>query len=465
MNSLRAAGWITFYLAIALSPLIVALFVGAPPGNGFRWDFAIALGIGALGLMATMPLLTGRFRRAVAPFGIDIIFYFHRLIGLVIVGAVLLHALLLLDLEPLLWHDLKPGGNSALQVGTGALIALILLVGSSIARKIFHLPYDIWRKLHVLLAITALALSVTHVACVNYIFSTTILRYLLIGLALLWAALMIYMRVIRPVLLWRRPYRVESVVAERGRAWTLTLVPSGHSGFNFQPGQFAWLTIGHSPWAMQEHPFSIASSAEKFGAEKFCANKFGEQKNIHQTETQQAGRIAFTIKELGDFTSTVGKIVSGQTAFVDGPYGAFSPDRHDTAGLVLIAGGIGIAPIMSMLRTFADRGDQRSITLFYAYRNLENLTFREELESLAVQLKLKWVIVLAEPPTNWPPKDRPAERGLLTSEMITRHLPVDCQHCQYYICGPQPMLDVVETALQKSRISLDRMHFEFFDMV
>jgi len=448
-------GWIAFYLALTLSPLIVALSISAPLGNGFSWDFAIALGIGALGLMATMPLLTGRFRRAVAPFGIDIIFYFHHLIGLVIVGAVLLHALLLLSLEPLLWHDLKPSGSSTLHIGVGALLALILLVGSSVARKKLHLPYDIWRKLHVLLAITTLALSVAHVARINYIFSTATLRYLLIGLALLWVMLMIYMRVIRPALLWRRPYRVESVVAERGRAWTLTLIPSGHSGFNFQPGQFAWLTIRHSPWAMQEHPFSIASSAQNFGAGKFGAQNLDAQ----QPEIQQLGRIAFTIKELGDFTSTIGKIVPGQTAFLDGPYGAFSPDRHAPAGLILIAGGIGIAPMMSMLRTYADRDDQRPITLFYAYRNLENLTFREELDALATRLDLHQVIVLSEPPADWS-----GERGLLTSDIITRHLPVDCQQCQYYICGPQPLLDVVESALRQAGVTLDRMHFEIFDM-
>lgn len=187
---------------------------------------------------------------------------------------------------------------------------------------------------------------------------------------------------------------------------------------------------------MQEHPFSIVSSA------------------------QQPGRIAFTIKALGDFTATVGAIAPGQTAYVDGPYGAFSPDRHDATGLVLIAGGIGMAPLMCMLRTLADRGDQRPITLVYAYRDLDNLTFREELESLAGRLQLRTVIVLREPPADWS-----GERGILTPEMLVRHLPADCRRCQCYVCGPQPMLAVVETALRKAGVSLGRMHFEIFDMV
>lgn len=436
MGSLSRAAWIALYWGLALAPLIVAISISAPPGNGFGWDFAVALGIGALGMMGAMLLLTARFRRAAAPFGVDVIFYFHRLIGIAIFGVLLLHALILLGLEPPLWHYLKPDGPGSMHAGVGALVALGLLVGSSVARKALHLHYDLWRKFHAVLAVTALTLSVAHVAGINYYFSAPAMRYLLVVLALLWLSLVIYVRVIRPTLLWRRPYVVESVTPERGRAWTLTLSPSGHSGFRFQPGQFAWLTIGHGPWSMQEHPFSIASSA------------------------QQSGRIAFTIKALGDFTSRVGAIQPGQIAYVDGPYGAFSPDRDDATGLVLIAGGIGIAPLVCMLRTLADRGDPRPITLVYAYRDFDNLTFREELDSLATRLQLRTVIVLREPPSDWS-----GERGMLTPEMFARQLPADCRLCQYYVCGPQPMLTVVETALREAGVSLDRMHFEIFDWV
>lgn len=436
MGSLSRAAWVVLYLVLALAPLMVAVSISVPPGNGFGWDFAVALGIGALGLMGAMLLLTARFRRAAAPFGVDVIFYFHRLIGIAILGVVLLHVLILLGLEPPLWHYLKPDGPGSMQAGLGALIALGLLVASSVARKALHLPYDLWRKVHAVLAIMALVLSVVHVAGINYYFSASAMRLLLVLLAVLWVSLVIYMRVIRPVLLWRRPYVVESVTPERGRAWTLTLSPSGHGGFRFQPGQFAWLTVGHSPWSMQEHPFSIVSSAE------------------------QPGRIAFTIKALGDFTSTVGAIAPGQSVYVDGPYGAFSPDRDDATGLVLIAGGIGIAPLLCMLRTLADRGDPRPITLVYAYRDLDNLTFREELDTLATRLQLRTVIVLREPPADWS-----GERGILTSDMFARQLPVDCRLCQYYVCGPQPMLAVVETALRKAGVPLGRMHFEIFDWV
>ncbi len=436
MDSLGKVAWVILYVALALAPLLVVVGVSAPPGNGFGWDFAVALGIGAFGLMGVMGLLTARFHRAASPFGIDIIFYFHRQIGVAILVIALLHPLILFWIEPTLWHYLKTDGPGYMFTGVGALAALGLLVGSSVVRKTLRLHYDAWRKAHAVLAVTTLGLSVAHVVGINYYFSAPVMHVLLALLVLFWVALVVYVRVVRPALLWRRPYVVERVTPERGRAWTLTLSPSGHGGFRFLPGQFAWLTIGSSPWSMQEHPFSIASSA------------------------QQTGRIAFTIKALGDFTSTVGAIAPGQTAYVDGPYGAFSPDRTEAADLVLIAGGIGIAPLLCMLRTLADRGDPRPITLVYAYRDLDNLTFREELESLTGRLRLRTVIVLREPPAGWT-----GECGLLTPEMLARYLPADCRRCQYYVCGPQPMLAVVETALRKAEVALGRMHFEIFDLV
>ncbi len=159
-------------------------------------------------------------------------------------------------------------------------------------------------------------------------------------------ALLLYVRLLKPLVLLRHPYRVERVRKEKGNSWTLVLRPEGHRGFTFKPGQFAWLTIRNSPFALKEHPFSLSSSA------------------------MQPQTIHLTIKQLGDFTRRIKDISPGQTAYLDGPYGAFSIDRHPYSDYIFIAGGIGIAPIMCMLRTLADRGDERALLLFYAYVGL-----------------------------------------------------------------------------------------------
>jgi 3-phenylpropionate/trans-cinnamate dioxygenase ferredoxin reductase subunit len=62
-------------------------------------------------------------------------------------------------------------------------------------------------------------------------------------------------------------------------------------------------------------------------------------------------------------------------------------DRHpDSQKLIFIAGGIDITPIMSMLRSMADRHDQRPVKLFYNNRDWNSLTFREEIADLKKNL-------------------------------------------------------------------------------
>lgn len=66
---------------------------------------------------------------------------------------------------------------------------------------------------------------------------------------------------------------------------------------------------------------------------------------------------------------------------------------------VLIAGGVGITPMMSMIRTLADRGDRRPVVLIYGSRDWDTITFHEELEALKARLDLTIVHVLSAPPS------------------------------------------------------------------
>jgi predicted ferric reductase len=188
---------------------------------------------------------------------------------------------------------------------------------------------------------------------------------------------------------------------------------------------------------MREHPFSIASSAA------------------------QPRRIELSIKELGDFTSTIKGVRPGQTAWLEGPHGTFGVDlRPDAPAYVFVAGGIGIAPIMSMLRTLADRGERRPLVLLYGNRVWERIAFREELELLARKLELRVVHVLLEPPAAWT-----GERGYITREVIERHLPQNRAQAEYFLCGPTPMTRAVERALGELEVPSAHVHSEIFDWV
>ncbi len=214
------------------------------------------------------------------------------------------------------------------------------------------------------------------------------------------------------------------------------MAPDGHPGFRFRPGQFGWLTVWASPFKITGHPFSFSSSAEAAD-----------------------GRVEMTIRNLGDFTSAIPRVTVGQRVYLDGPYGAFTignpADMH-----VLIAGGIGITPMMSMIRTLADRGDPRPVTLLYGSKDWESIMFREELEALQARLNLTVVHVLSDPPAGWT-----GEQGRITAEVFRRHLaPPHADH-EYFICGPGPMMDAIEQALGELHVPMAKYHSERYSFV
>ena len=77
-----------------------------------------------------------------------------------------------------------------------------------------------------------------------------------------------------------------------------------------------------------------------------------------------------------DFTREIQRVPQGLRVDLDGPYGAFTmgnpADMH-----VLVAGGIGVTPMMSLIRTLADQADQRRVILIYGVRDWSSITFRE----------------------------------------------------------------------------------------
>jgi ferredoxin-NADP reductase len=98
--------------------------------------------------------------------------------------------------------------------------------------------------------------------------------------------------------------------------------------------------------------------------------------------------------------------------------------------------------------------------LVYANREWDGVAFREELEHLKDRLSLTLVHVLERPPDDWT-----GETGYVTPEVLSRHLPPGYRRFQFFICGPDPMMDAAEAALVELGVPPDRVHTERFDMV
>lgn len=431
----RAVLGIALYLVLALAPVALMLLLPDAPPRELLREFAVALGFCAIGILGTQFAVSPRLSRLKAPYGIDTVYYFHCKMTVVAVGLVVAHPALLIAVTPeriaLLNVFTAP---PAARYGVGAVVSVGVIVAISLWRTRLRLPYEAWRGAHNVLAFSILLLASLHVVNTGLYTEGWRMTAFLVYPAL-WLGILGYARVVKPLKKRRRPYLVDAVRQEAPDVWTLALSPEGHGGIRFRPGQFAWVTIGDSPFSLHEHPFSFSSSPP--------ASRTGSGFDI-------------TVKELGDFTSTIGRTRPGTIAYVDGPFGAFTTDRYPASSYVFIAGGIGITPVMSILRTAEKTADPTPLALVYGAATRDDLVFADELDRLSERLDLRITYVLEEPPDGWS-----GPRGFITREVLEAALPDAGMH-EYFVCGPPAMTEAVETSLAHMDVSPRRIHFERF---
>jgi ferredoxin-NADP reductase len=185
----------------------------------------------------------------------------------------------------------------------------------------------------------------------------------------------------------------------------------------------------------EQHPYTISSSA------------------IRSTS------LSFTVRELGDFSSQLARLQPGDPIWLDGPHGAFSLDHMPTTGLVLIAGGVGITPMISMLRTLADRGDERPHRLIAVARTPYDLLFSDELVKLRERLNLEVIGLVRRPDGDEIPGD-------IDEELLVRMLPGPFRRQQltYFVAGSTAMVTAVLNVLRALEIPRCQIHTERFDL-
>ena len=294
--AVHGAVWLVLYLLFILAPLFVLLAGTLPPARDFWTEFAVALGYSGLAMMGLQFGLTARFRFVTRPWGEDVIYHFHRQISLIAVGLVFAHPLIIFAAQPELLARPEDGSVPLGALAAVASIgALALLVVTALWRVRLKIGYELWHASHIVLALVAVGGGIVHMVGWSFYLEDPRKRALWIGLVALWIALLLYVRVVKPLFMLRRPYRIAEVRAERGDTTTLVMRPDGHAGFRFSPGQFGWLTLWGSPFKITGHPFSFSPSAEAAG-----------------------GRVEMSIRNLGDFTSAIHQVPVGQRVYLDG---------------------------------------------------------------------------------------------------------------------------------------------------
>ena len=430
--------WFAGYIAVLLLPFLLTWFVlrgsRIRPGEGL----ALSAGIVGFSALAVAVVLPARLRRLVATFGIETVLRIHRVIAMLAGVLVLVHVVVVLFVDPRglhifeLWHT-----TWAARAATASTAALVLMISLAIRRRRRQPRYEGWRLVHNGLAAIVLAGAWLHVWFLGHLVHHPLLGGWFVLVGGLAAGLAARRWIWLPLQARRNVYSVETVRPEPGDAVTLVLRADGHDGMQFHAGQFAWIKIGSTPFVFEEHPFSVASTAE------------------------HPEHVEFTIKALGDFTELVSALRPGRRVYLDGPYGGFTIEGHTASeGFVMIAGGVGITPLLSMLRTLADRGDQRRHRLIVGARTEDRMLLRPSIDELRGRLNLKVIEVVESPGDQWR-----GEVGRIDVHLLSRVLPRRARHLDYFLCGPPTMVSGICEDLRDLGVPLRRVHTELFSSV
>jgi propane monooxygenase reductase subunit len=215
------------------------------------------------------------------------------------------------------------------------------------------------------------------------------------------------------------------------RHLVLRLIEPGE--IKFFPGQYVDIAI---PGTEETRSFSMANTNSRDGRLEFVIKVYPDGLFSHFLDTtlQVGDRLQLT-----------------------GPYGMFTLREGDD-DLVFIGGGAGMAPILSLLRSMAERGLTRKATYYYGARGRRDLCFEEELRALEDTLPgFRYIPALSEPASD---EDWDGETGLIT-DIVKGHAG-GLAGVHAYVCGPPPMVEAALPLLATLGVAEKRIYYDKF---
>lgn len=240
-----------------------------------------------------------------------------------------------------------------------------------------------------------------------------------------------------------RPLRVVDVVHETDDAVSVYVTEEDGSPVEFQPGQFLSVDVEVDGERLRR-AYSLASA---------CLEGVPRHITVKRIED---GRVSNCLNDT---------IEVGAELHVLGPSGNFTvePRSVNKRHLVMIAGGSGITPIMSILETVLRVESESRVTLIYGNRDWDHVIFRDRLAALCEEFGERLTVdhVLEHPPEWWT-----GEQGLLSGDVLASRLDAlgieDDGLQRYYLCGPTPMMDAAHDVLAGRNVGPSRIAEERF---
>jgi len=238
---------------------------------------------------------------------------------------------------------------------------------------------------------------------------------------------------------WTGALRVAQILRETPTILTFRLADpaADRLPFDFLPGQFLQVEVEPEPGKTARRSYTIASSPTQRAHVELSVKR------------EEQGAVS---RFLHDHVK-VGELVK-----ISGPFGAFTFTGTDADSVVLIAGGVGITPMMSVLRYLTDTAWPGEIFFLYGARSTEEFAFREDIERLERRHENLHVFAAMHraPGTVWH-----GAEGPITKEMLTSAVP-DLARRRIHLCGPPAMMAAMKAQLAELGVPEAQLHTEAF---
>jgi len=235
------------------------------------------------------------------------------------------------------------------------------------------------------------------------------------------------------------PYALTELIQETPDTLTYRIKPeAGGEVIHYKPGQFVQLHLTPTSEVKMSRSYSVASSP--------TTRDF----------------IDLTIKIQGTFPQFLKDLKPGHVFGLRGPLGHFYFDPATQPHIVLLGAGVGITPLMGMLRYSTFLKLPNKVTFLDANKTEEDTIYHHELVEHHAKVNPAAEIVLSY--TRLPPEHHwTGERGRLNWDMIVKYVP-DPLNKHYFICGPDQMnkdlkLLLLEKGVPKELVKLENMGF------
>jgi ferredoxin-NADP reductase len=238
---------------------------------------------------------------------------------------------------------------------------------------------------------------------------------------------------------WSGKLKVAHIFTETPTIKTFRLVePSGAPlPFTYLPGQFMQVAVRSPAKEILKRAYTIASSPTRTSYAELSIKR------------EPSGKVS---QHLHD------NVGVGDLLEVSAPYGAFTFTGMDEDSIVLIGGGVGITPLMSVVRYLTDLAWPGSIYCLFSVRSTAEFAFHDELEYLQrrhANLHVLATMTRAQG-TSWMGPEGPITKALLEAtvpELAKRRI---------HVCGPPPMMSAMKEALTALGVPAERIHTEAF---